>query len=94
MSRTSAERAIPGQEAATRNAVKGIHVGLRVRVADQAMLDAALRDRAGLRPEPDQMVCAGRRATVTGYHRSAEDRSLYALQGAPGLWPEEWIDPV
>jgi len=41
------------------------------------------------------MLCAGQDAKVTGYRRSPEDdRSLYALKGAPGLWPEEWIDPI
>ena len=34
-------------------------------------------------------------AKVTGYRRSPEDDlSLYALKGAPGLWPEEWIHPI
>jgi hypothetical protein len=31
---------------------------------------------------------------VTGYQRGAETRSLYALRDAPGLWPEEWLDPI
>ena len=84
----------PGEEAATRKAMKGIQVGSRVRIADAAVLSAALRWRADLRPEPGQVVWAGRKASVTGYHRSSEDRSLYALKGAPGLWSEEWIDPI
>ncbi len=40
------------------------------------------------------MLWAGRNASVTGYKRGSENRSLYALKGAPGLWAEEWIDPV
>jgi hypothetical protein len=40
------------------------------------------------------MVCAGRLATVAGYRRNADDRPLYALHGAPGLWPEAWIAPA
>jgi hypothetical protein len=40
------------------------------------------------------MLWAGREASVTGYRRSPDDRSLYALKGAPGLWLEEWIDPI
>ena len=74
--------------------MKRIHVGSRVRIADGAILNAALRWRADLRPEPGQMVWAGRKASVTGYRRSSEGRSLYALKGAPGLWLEEWIDPI
>ena len=45
-------------------------------------------------PEPGQMVWAGRKLSVTGYRRSSEARSLYALRGAPGLWLDEWIDPI
>jgi len=74
--------------------MKEIHVGSRVRIASQAILDAALRDGAGLRPGPGQMVCAGQQTSVTGYRRSPGDRSLYALRGAPGLWPKDWIEPV
>jgi hypothetical protein len=40
------------------------------------------------------MVWAGRDASVTGYQRGAGNRSLYALKDAPGLWPEEWLDPI
>jgi len=40
------------------------------------------------------MLWGGREASVTGYRRSPEDRSLYVLKGAPGLWLEEWIDPI
>jgi hypothetical protein len=40
------------------------------------------------------MLWAGQHARVTSYQRDAEGRSLYALRGAPGLWPEEWIDPI
>jgi hypothetical protein len=71
-----------------------IHVGSRVRIADGTILDAALRRSVEHRPEPGQMVWAGRNASVTGYRRGAGNRSLYALKGAPGLWPEEWIDPI
>jgi hypothetical protein len=40
------------------------------------------------------MLWAGRKASVTGYRRGLENRSLYTLKDAPGLWPEEWIDPI
>ncbi len=58
------------------------------------VLNAALRGPAERRPEPGQMVWAGWVASVTGYRRDAGNRSLYALKDAPGLWPEEWIDPI
>ena len=71
-----------------------IHLGSSVRIADGAVLLAALRGQADLRPEPGQMLWAGRKASVTGYRRRPEGRSLYALKDAPGLWAEEWIDPL
>jgi hypothetical protein len=71
-----------------------IHLGSSVRIADGAVLLAALRGQADLRPEPGQMLWAGRKTSVTGYRRSPENGSLYALKDAPGLWPEEWIDPI
>jgi len=74
--------------------MKQIHVGSRVRIADGAILNAALRWSADLRPEPGQMLWAGRQASVTGYRRGSEDRSLYVLKDAPGLWSAEWIDPI
>ena len=74
--------------------MKRIQLGACVRVADGSTLAAALRGAAGLRPEPNQMLCAGRGASVAGYRRGAGGRPLYALTGAPGLWPEEWIDPL
>jgi hypothetical protein len=74
--------------------MKSLHIGSRVRIADNAILNAALRWPADLRPEPGQMLWAGRQTTVTGYRRSSEDRSSYVLKGAPGLWSEEWIDPI
>ena len=77
-----------------RNEMKQIHVGSRVRIADGAILNAALRLPADFRPEPGQMLWAGLEASVTGYRRGPEDRSLYALNGAPGLWLEDWIDPI
>jgi hypothetical protein len=40
------------------------------------------------------MLWVGRKASVIGYRRGPEGRSLYALEGAPGLWLEEWIDPI
>ncbi len=79
----------------TQTAIKPIHIGSRVRIAGEPALLAALHRLTGLRPEPGQMLCAGQDASVTGYRRSpVGDRSLYALEGAPGLWPEEWIDPI
>jgi hypothetical protein len=74
--------------------MKQIHVGSRVRVVDGTILVAALRRPAERRPEPGQMLWAGRDASVTRYQRGAGDRCLYALKDAPGLWPEEWIDPI
>lgn len=71
-----------------------IHLGSSVRIADGAVLLAALHWPADLRPEPGQMLWAGRKASVTGYRRRPEGRSLYALKDAPGLWSEEWIDPI
>jgi hypothetical protein len=71
-----------------------IHIHSRVRVADAAVLAAALRAPAERRPEPGQMLWAGRHACVTGYRRSDGDRSSYTLEGAPGLWAEEWLDPI
>ncbi len=79
---------------ATRKAMKQIHIGSRVRIADEAILSATLHWNADLRPEPRQMAWAGRKATVTGYRRGSEDRAFYTLKGAPGLWLEEWIDPI
>ena len=75
-------------------AMTQIHLGSSVHIADGAVLLAALRSPADLRPEPGQMLWASRKASVTGYRRSPKDRSLYALKDAPGLWPEEWIDAL
>jgi hypothetical protein len=74
--------------------MKRIHVGSRVRIADGTILNAALRGPAEFRPEPGQMLWAGRDASVTRYQRGGGNASLYALKDAPGLWSEEWIDPV
>jgi hypothetical protein len=74
--------------------MKRIHIHSRVRVADGAVLAAALRGPADRRPEPGQMLWASRQACVTGYRRSSEGRPSYVLEGAPGLWAEEWLDPV
>ena len=70
--------------------MKQIFIGSRIRVAGETVLHAA----KDLRPEPGQMLWAGREANVTDYRRSSDDRPMYALKGAPGLWLEEWIDPV
>ena len=78
----------------TPTATKPIYLGSRVRIAGEAALLEALH-RPELRPGPGQMLCAGQDTSVTGYRRSHEDdRSLYALKGAPGLWLEEWIDLI
>ena len=74
--------------------MKRIRVGSRVRIAAAASPHAAPGCPAERRPEPGQMVWAGRDTSVTGYQRGSGDRSLYALKGAPGLWPEEWVDPI
>ena len=74
--------------------MKRIDLGSRVRIADGAALHAALLGPTDLRPEPGQMLWAGRSANVTGYRRKSEDRSWYALKDAPGLWLEEWLDPA
>jgi len=73
-----------------RTAMKQIFIGSRICIAGETVLHAA----KGLRPEPGQMLWAGREANVTGYRRSPDDRPLYALKGAPGFWLEEWIDTV
>ena len=70
--------------------MKLIHIGSHVRIAGRAALHAAKEPR----PEPGQMLWAGREASVTGYRHGPDDRPLYALKGAPGLWLEEWIDPI
>jgi hypothetical protein len=70
--------------------MKRIQIGSRVRIAGTAALHAV----KGRRPEPGQMLWAGREANVAGYRRSPDDRSMYALNGAPGLWLEDWIDPI
>jgi len=73
--------------------MKKIEIGSRVRVVDAAVLADALRRREGLRPAPGQMLCGGRPARVTSYHRSPEGGALYALDAVPGLWPEAWLEP-
>ncbi len=74
--------------------MKRIHVGARVRITNGTALQAALRGPAEHRPQPGQMVWANRDVSVTGYQRGDGNRSLYVLKDAPGLWPEEWIDPL
>jgi len=72
-------------------ATKRFQIGSRVRIAaGTALLDVA----KVFRPEPGQMVWAGRESIVIGYRRSVDDRPLFALRGAPGFWSEEWIDPI
>jgi hypothetical protein len=83
-----------GADAAGWSPPKRIQLGTRVRVADAAALAAALRGPAALRPEPGQMLWAGRTGRVTGYRLGPEGRPRYMLAGAPGLWLEEWIDPI
>jgi hypothetical protein len=51
-------------------AMRRIDLGSSVRIADGAALLAALRWPADLRPEPGQMLWAGRKASVTGYPAS------------------------
>jgi hypothetical protein len=55
-------------------------------------LTEEIRQPADLRPEPGQMLWAGRLASVTGYRRGPHGRSLYILEDAPGLWSERWLD--
>lgn len=74
--------------------MKHVHVGSRVRIADTKTLVAALRGPAARRPEPGQMLWAGRSASIRGYRRGPNDASLYDLKDAPGLWPEEWLDVI
>lgn len=69
-------------------------LGSRVRTVDQAALIAALRLPAALRPEPGQMLWASRTAKVVGYRKGPKGRPSYVLSGVPGLWPEEWLDPL
>jgi hypothetical protein len=40
------------------------------------------------------MLWAGREARVLDYRHGPDGRPLYALKGAPGLWLEEWIEPI
>jgi len=75
---------------ATPTAKKPISIGSRVRIAGGAALHAAM----AIRPEPGQMLWAGRETSVTGYRLSPDHLSLYALKGVPGLWLEEWLDPI
>jgi hypothetical protein len=84
----------PSRVEVARGQMTRVHVGSRVRIADGAILNAALRGPAERRPEPGQMTWAGRDASVIGYQRGAGNGSLYALKGAPGLWAEDWIDPI
>jgi hypothetical protein len=70
--------------------MKRILIGSRVRIAGGAALHAA----RNLRPEPGQMLWAGREASVIGYRHGPDDCPLFALKGVPGLWLEEWIDPI
>jgi hypothetical protein len=74
--------------------MKRIHVGSRVRISDATILVAALRGPAERRPEPRQMLWAGRSTSVTGYRRGTSNASMYDLKDAPGLWPEEWLDAI
>jgi hypothetical protein len=72
--------------------MKPVQVGSRIRIADTKTLVAALRGTAERRPEPGQVLWAGRTTSVTGYLRGSDDASLYELKDAPGLWPEEWLE--
>jgi hypothetical protein len=74
--------------------MKQVHVGSRVRIADTRTLVSALRGPAELRPEPGQMLWAGRSTTVAGYRRGTGGASLYDLKDAPGLWREAWLDAI
>jgi hypothetical protein len=71
-----------------------IAVGAQVRIASWVVLNAALRRLDELRPAPGQMLRAGHRAQVTGFRRGPADRPLYELRDVPGLWREEWIEPI
>jgi hypothetical protein len=73
---------------------KAVHIHSLVRVADRAALTAALQEPADRRPEPGQMLWAGRQAWVTGYRLSAGGRPSYVLKGAPGVFAEEWLDSI
>jgi hypothetical protein len=66
----------------------------RYRLARSHRRARGSRCNKDLRPKPGQMLWAGREASVTGYRHGPDDRPLYALKGAPGLWLEEWIDPI
>ena len=70
--------------------MKKIGLGSLVRIAGAAALHSA----AQFRPEPGQMLCAGREALVIDYRHGPDGRPLYVLKGAPGLWLEEWIEPI
>jgi hypothetical protein len=40
------------------------------------------------------MLCAGHRAQVIGFRRGPADRPLYLLRDVPGLWAEDWLEPI
>lgn len=90
-------RADLGDRAAAARSIRStepIHVGSSIRIADAARLGAALRGNTAQRPEPGQMLCAGKLDSVARYVRGPSGRPSYALRDAPGFWLEEWIDPV
>ena len=74
--------------------MKRIHLGVRVRVVGTEALREALRGPVDHRPEPAQMLWADRRSSVVGFQRRQDGRSLFTLADAPGLWPQEWLDPI
>jgi len=82
------------EKATQRTGRKRIHLGSRVRTGSRTTLLAALRHPSERKPEPGQLVRAGRETSVTGYQRGPGNRPLYALRDAPGLWAEEWLDPL
>jgi len=88
------EARLNASASAARSVAKRIHLGSRVCVADAKTLTAALRRSDRPRPEPGQMAMAGRKATVIGYRREPGGGALYVLADAPGLWPDDWLDPI
>ncbi len=75
--------------------MSGLYVGARVRIADPATLRAALEQPdPALRPAPDQLPCAGHTARIAGVWLDSGGPPLYRLDGLPGRWRADWLEPL
>jgi len=69
-------------------------LGAWVRVAERPALEAAVRDPdPASRPQPRQLLAAGRPARVVGV-RLDRGEPRYTLEGQPGLWRPGWLRPL